>query len=181
MIRVLTIAFFFFRHGFVLAQSLTPVDGNSNVSFKAENFGLTVNGNFKGLKGEIVFNEHDIERAQFYATVSAHSVETGIALRNKHLRKADYFDVGSFPEIQFISTRVFKSANGDWIVKGILTIKGVRKEISFPFTYSVVPGGYRFIGTFEINRLEFRIGAESFSLSDKIKVKLDVVAMRKLP
>jgi polyisoprenoid-binding protein YceI len=61
---------------------------------------------------------------------------------------------------------------------GNLTIKGVTKEIKFPFLYIPKEDGYLFQGEFEINRRDFGVGGKSLSLSDDLKVELSVLAKK---
>ena len=88
-----------------------------------------------------------------------------------HLRKEEYFNTAKYPTINFVSTAITASN-----VTGNLTIKGVTKQISFPFTVKPSAGGYLFEGSFEINRRDFGIGGGSVSLSNNATVNLKVQA-----
>jgi polyisoprenoid-binding protein YceI len=46
----------------IFAQSLVPNDAGSAIKFAIKNFGITVNGSFKGLKGNISFNPVNVFR-----------------------------------------------------------------------------------------------------------------------
>ena len=61
---------------------------------------------------------------------------------------------------------------------GNITIKGVTKEIKFPFTFTAKDGGYLFEGEFKINRRDFGVGGKSFSISDELSVELSVFAKK---
>jgi polyisoprenoid-binding protein YceI len=52
--------------------------------------------------------------------------------RDNHLRTKDFFEVETYPQITFKSTRVEKKGKG-WLLTGDFTIKGVTKSITFPF------------------------------------------------
>jgi len=92
------------------------------------------------------------------------------------LRKEEYFHAEKFPVIRFKSTKVTASADGSYIATGILTIKGVNKNISFPFKASALSVGSLFQGTFEINRRDFGVGGGSAVLGDNLKLSLSVYA-----
>jgi polyisoprenoid-binding protein YceI len=68
--------------------------------------------------------------------------------RDNHLRTADFFDVAKFPEMTFKSTKVEKKGNG-YLLHGDFTLKGVTKQISFPFDLS---------GAIKDNRGNIRLG-----------------------
>jgi polyisoprenoid-binding protein YceI len=61
---------------------------------------------------------------------------------------------------------------------GTITIKGVSKEIRFPFTQKPKNGGYLFEGEFKLNRLDFGVGEKSFSLADELTVELSIFAKK---
>jgi polyisoprenoid-binding protein YceI len=161
------------------AQHYTPADAGSTVSFAIKNFGATVNGTFKGLKGTIVFDASDLANARFDVTVNATSIDTGIGMRDNHLRKSEYFGVADFPTIRFISTAIEQASKpNEARVTGKLTIKKTTKEISFPFRYADANGILQLTGRFTINRRDFGVGGNSISLSDELTVSLDVRASR---
>lgn len=75
------------------------------VKFKIKNFGLVVDGSFSDPKGDISFNPQNLEDANFNITIDAASINTGIDLRDKHLRKEEYLDIETYPHIKFASTK----------------------------------------------------------------------------
>ena len=59
-------------------------------------------------------------------TVSVAALTTFDETRDTHLRSPDFFDAERYPELRFVSTSV-ESRDGDVIVRGDLTIRGVTK------------------------------------------------------
>jgi polyisoprenoid-binding protein YceI len=99
-------------------------------------------------------------------------------MRDNHLRAGDFFDVKNYPQIRFVSAKVSAAKkNGTLFVSGKLTMKGVTKDISFPFTAQPVQDGYLFNGGFTINRRDFKVGGGS-TVSDHLTVLLKVVARK---
>ncbi len=148
---------------------------DAKVNFKIKNFGSTVDGSFTGLKGILEFNEDDFSATKIKVTLDAKSIDTNIGMRDNHLRKESYFDVTRFPDIQFSSSKVVKVSASEGIVTGKLTIKKITKEITFPFTFSIANGNPRFKGEFKLNRRDYAVGGNSMSLSDDLKVILDIL------
>ena len=171
--RHLFIAYIFFITISAHGQAYIP-DSDTKVNFMIKNFGSTVDGSFTGLKGTLEFNENDFSATKFKVTLDAKSIDTGIGMRDNHLRKQDYFDVTRFPVIQFISTKVVRGSGGAGMITGKLTIKNITKEITFPFTFSVAKGNPLFKGEFKLNRRDYEVGGNSISLADELKVILDV-------
>jgi polyisoprenoid-binding protein YceI len=159
----------------LFAQTYTLSDINSEVGFIIKNFGIEVRGNFKGLKGKISFDPIDFSSFSINSSVDATTINTGIDLRDNHLRKEDYFNVAKFPLISFVSTSVSNSTrSGTLLVAGNITMKGVTKQISFPFTITPKGDGYLLAGKFEIDRRDFGVGGRSMVLSDNVTVFISV-------
>lgn len=163
---------------FSLPQTLTPADNESNVQFRIKNFGFNVTGTFTGLQGKIEFDPNNLASSSFDVTIDAKTINTGIDMRDNHLRKSDYFDVENYPHIKFASVKISPgNKSGTLFIFGKLTIKDVTKDISFPFTARPVENGYQFNGEFKINRREFKVGGGS-TVSDNLTVILSVVAKK---
>lgn len=157
------------------AQHYTPTDEGSEVKFKIKNFGVQVGGDFTGLKGTIKFESTKPTEGNFDVTVASNTINTGIGLRDKHLKKEEYFNVDKYPLIEIKSTKITNANKEGWLYfYGTLTMKGVTKEISFPFRAKEQNEGYLFSGEFKINRRDYGVGGNSFSLSDNVTVILTV-------
>jgi polyisoprenoid-binding protein YceI len=160
----------FISMSFVSAD-LKPVDATEAVTFTIKNFGINTNGEIKGLKGTIKWDAANPAASVFNVSVDVNTINTGIEMRDTHLKKEEYFNVEKYPVISFVSTAV--SAGN---ITGNLTIKGVTREVSFPFTVKPSDGGYLFEGEFFVNRKDFGIGGGSVSLGNTVTVNLKVQA-----
>jgi polyisoprenoid-binding protein YceI len=85
----------------------------------------TVHGKFDQFSGTVMLAGNQIEAAQ--GTIQTTSVDTGVAMRDRDLRSASFFDAEKYPTITFTSKRV---QNG--MVVGDFMMHGVTKEISLP-------------------------------------------------
>ncbi len=161
------------------AQILTPVDAASSVKFTIKNFGLKVDGSMKGLQGKIIFNPAGLATASFTVSADAATINTNNETRDNHLKKEEYFDVAKYPRLQFISTKIAATNNpAVFKIEGNITIKGITKLLSFPFTVVEKPDGQMFSGEFTINRRDFKVGGNSLVLSDNLIVSLSVFAKK---
>ena len=162
----------------LFAQSLTPIDSASEITFKIKNLGFNTTGSFSGLAGTITFNPDNLDGCNFDVHIAANTVNTGVDMRDDHLRSNDYFDVKNHPQIKFVSVKVTGTKkNGTLFVSGKLTMKGITKDISFPFTVEPIKDGYKFNGEFKLNRRDFKVGGGS-TVSDNLTVLLKVVARK---
>jgi polyisoprenoid-binding protein YceI len=160
-------------------QTYTPADAGSKVRFVIKNFGINTGGTFEGLSGSITFDAASLATASFNVSVDTKTVDTDIEARDNHLRKTEYFDVEKYPKISFRSTKIATTNKPEYLyITGIITIKNVSKEISFPFTHTAKDGGILFAGDFKLNRREFGVGGKSFSMSDELTVELSVFAKK---
>ena len=162
-----------------VGQNYTPTDAGSKVRFVIKNFGINTGGTFDGLAGSIIFDPSNLATASFDVSVEAKTVDTDMEGRDNHLRKAEYFDVEKFPKISFKSTKVTTTNKEGYLYMfGVITIKNVSKEISFPFSQTSKDGGILFEGEFKLNRLDFGVGGKSFSIADELNVELSIFAKK---
>ena len=162
-----------------LAQHYSPVEQGSLVQFKVVNhliFTNTVTGTFKGLKGAIVFDPNNLAVSSFNVSVAVETINTGIGMRNNDLQKEKYFDRQKYPLITIKSQSIKKGTmNNGYVLLASITMKGVTKTISFPFTAIPEKGGYEFKGHFELNRMEYKVGPDN-AIDKNVKVDLLVIA-----
>jgi len=160
----------------VSAQTiLSPIDLRGSIKFQVKNFGLTVDGSFDRFGGKIIWDEFNLPNTSFDVFIDASSVNTGIALRDKHLRKEDYFDAARFPRLHFKSTEVLPTnESGVFEIRGTLTIKEITKALTFSFKHGYEGDNHFFTGQFSLNRRDYGVGSKSLSLSDNVTVLINV-------
>jgi len=163
------------------AQKYTPVDTASKVHFVIKNFGINTGGDLSQLKGDISFSPDNPALCNFNVSVEASTIDTDNSIRDKSLAEEEYFDASKFPLITIASTKVEKTnktAAGFYYFTGNLTIKGITKNIAFPFQVKEEKNGLLFTGSFEINRMDFGIGEQSIVLGNQVAVTLSVFAKK---
>ncbi len=145
------------------AGTYTLDPAHTVIGFGVKHLGIAiVQGRFKDLAGTVEYNGQDPAKSRVNFSAKIASIDTGVAARDAHLRTADFFDAEKYPEMTFTSSRIEKAEKG-YIMHGDLTIKGVTRPISFPFTISGAVkdpwGGTRFgaEATAELNRRDFGI------------------------
>ncbi len=124
---------------------------------------------FKGLKTSISFDEKNPGEAKIVATIDATTVETGNESMTAHAKEPNVLDTEKFPVIKFESSAVRKTTSG-YEVTGKLTLKGIIKEITIPFTFE----NEIFSGKFSILAKDFNITREGAVPSGEIKIELTV-------
>ncbi|MES2690877.1 MAG: YceI family protein [Bacteroidota bacterium] len=143
------------------------------ITFKIKNAGLTVNGSLGSFNGSFLFSADKLPASKITATVQVNSISTGINKRDNHLKQEEYFNASKFPAA-FVSSSFFvKTAEG---YRGyfILTMKGVSKEVTIPFTYIETGNTATMVGSVKLNRLDYGIGEKSIILSDEVSVYINI-------
>jgi len=153
-----------------VAQDSWKVD-STRVVFHISNAGLDVEGTVAGIEADIKFLKNKPNKSLFTATANSGTIQTGIKLRDKHLKKSDYFDSEKYPIIKIKSKQIAKSKEGFESLSSV-TIKGITKDVTIPFTFSQTNNKAEFKGSFYLNRLDFGLGEKSIILSDKVEVDI---------
>lgn len=140
---------------------------HTNVNFAIKHFGIsTVRGRFDDVKGAIIANAEHPDQSSVSVTIAAKSIDTNVQMRDDDLRSAHYFDVATYPEITFDSTKILSPSPGLLVAVGNLTIHGVTKEVRLPFVVEGPvkdPFGATRIGIesqVHVTRSEFGIGGQ---------------------
>lgn len=115
------------------SQSFTIDPGHTAITSKVQRFGMVnVLGRFNEVSGTIDYNE-DLTRLSTRVTIKTASYSSNNSGGEDAVKSPAFLDVANYPEITFVSTGV--SQNGDRLtMTGNLTIHGVTKEVSFPFS-----------------------------------------------
>jgi polyisoprenoid-binding protein YceI len=145
------------------------IDSKYSVKFTAGSF----KGSIKGLKGSIVFDENDLAGASFNVKFDVNTIDLGNSENTNQAKDKDRLDVKNHTYIDFTSTTFSKTGKG-YEVKGSLTIKGVTKSISFPFTFAKKSKAGTFKGSFKISPADFGIAEEEISSGIKIDFVIPV-------
>jgi polyisoprenoid-binding protein YceI len=161
------------------AQETNWTTTNKNITFTIKNAKLPVKGSFEGLMAKVIFDPNNLKKASFSATILVSTIKTGIEMRDKHLKRAEYFNIDKFPEITMKSNTITFVKGNDYIAKCTLTIKGIAKEVDLPFTFVENGNNAVFKGELKLNRLDFGVGSSSVIMANNFQVSIVVNAVRK--
>lgn len=146
---------------------------NAKINFSVKGPFGTVDGDLKGLKSTIIFDENDLGSSFIQASVDAETINTDNNLRDKDIKKTKYLNTAEHSLISFRSEKIEKKGNG-YTAIGELTLKGNKKQVSIPFDFIPKENGGTFKGSFAINRNDFNIGKEGGSVGKTITINLEV-------
>lgn len=101
---------------------------HSELTFKVKHLMISnVKGEFKNFTAEI--DNEDFKNGTVKVNIATSSIFTNNTDRDNHLRSADFFDAENHQEMTFESTDFTKVDDDEYKLKGLLTIKGVSKEV----------------------------------------------------
>src|SRR5687768_5182992 len=117
-----TLAMFLFLFA-INSKPLTTPHTACDVRFSIENAGFEVDGTLSVIHSKIIFDPEHLAASDVEIILDPSSIETGIDIRNKHLKRSDYFDVARFPEIRVRSIGFKKRSKHEFMGEFSLTIK----------------------------------------------------------
>lgn len=107
---------------------------HSSVNFAVTYLGVTkVRGRFMDLQGTV---ESTDDHLAGEASVATGSVQTGSAVRDKHLQSADFLNADEYPRLVFALGDA-REEGDHLVVDGRLTLNGVTRDVALEAT----PGG----------------------------------------
>ena len=149
----------------------------------------TVRGQFGEFEGTAHIDTANPAASSAKVSITTASISTGQEDRDGHLRSGDFFDVETFPEIDYVVTDVTRTDASTWRLTGDLTIKGVSQPVSIDFESTGSArdpfGNLRvgFEGSTTINRKDWgltwnaALETGGVLVSEKIKLDFDVSAI----
>jgi polyisoprenoid-binding protein YceI len=161
---------------------------HSSVEFHVKHLGIsTVKGQFTDFEGTL---EVTPEGSRAYGTVKVGSVDTREPQRDAHLRSPDFFDVDRYPEISFQSTEIRALDEDEFEIEGDLTIHGVTQRVTLTATLEGSGADMNdnqrvgISAAAQIKRSDYEmkfnaaLGSGNMVVSDKVKILLDISAVR---
>ncbi len=160
---------------------------HSEVLFKVKHLMITnVKGEFRTFDAGLVTDGNDFSTAEVNVTIDAASVFTNNEDRDNHLKSADFFDVEKHKELTFKSTKIEKADDDEYKLMGLLTIKGVSKEVTLDVEFGGImkdpwgneKAGFSLEG--KINRKDWELNwnaaleAGGVLVGDEVKISAEV-------
>ncbi|MFE1195778.1 YceI family protein [Streptomyces olivaceoviridis] len=159
---------------------------HSSIGFTARHIGLArIHGRFDSFAGVVRIAER-VERSAMHVVIDAASIDTGVRMRDDHLRSGDFLDVRRFPTLEFYGDRFVHKGGNRWAVTGALSLHGVTRTVTLDTEYLGVGNGMEgevraaCRATTELHRDDFTVSWQSMLargiavVGPSIRVDLDV-------
>lgn len=160
---------------------------HSEINFKVKHLVIsTVTGTFNSFSGSLESDNEAFEGASIQFEADIDSIDTSNEDRDNHLKSDDFFNAADFPKMSFTSSSFTKKSDGNYSLKGDLTIRDNTKSVELDVVYGgtvVDPYGQTkagFEATGVINRKEFGLQwsavteAGNLVVSDEVRLILNV-------
>ncbi len=161
-------------YAFTAANIITK----SQITFQIKNLGINTHGTISGLKADFYIDPANTSKNMINASVETGTINTDNSMRDKHLKSDDFFDVEMYPVITLKSNNIKHKGGDNYTGLFNLNIKNKTKGLEIPFTYTSAGDKVYFKCSFKINRLDYGIGSNSFTMGDQVTVSIDAEAAK---
>ena len=131
-------------------------------------------GRFKRFDAKIDYDPADLAHAKYDVTVDIASVDTANTERDQALPGKDFFDTARFPRAHFVTTRFRKSASGEVLADGTLSLRGVARPVTLAVKFTQAGNGATLDVDATLKRLDFGIGSGDWSDTSMIGNEISV-------
>ena len=149
----------------------------TEVTFAATSRLMNADGRFHRVMGDVVVDPANLATARITLAIEAGSIDTGIGMRDNHLRSEDFFDTRKFPMVTFESARV-EATGTRAIVFGRLTLHGVTREIAVPVDVTLSEIALVATGEMVLDRRDYGLTYQSSlnPIGNEVRVRFTVRA-----
>ncbi len=157
----------------------------STIGFAATFEGAGFDGRFRRYDAQIRFDPNNPSTSHFEVRIHMSSADTGSGDLNDGMMLPEWFNTEGFPFATFVTSNVQRQKEDRYLATGKLTIKGIEREVTLPFTWNQQHDGAVLRGETHLRRTDFRIGEGEWSAGSvvgiKVKVMADLSLRRKSP
>jgi polyisoprenoid-binding protein YceI len=147
----------------------------SSIGFQAKAaFGMKVNGRFDQYESAITVGG-SVAESEISSVIWTDSLDTGIKLRDEHLRADNVFATGRFLTMEFRSAAIVETPGG-FNVTGVLRVRDISESVTFHATRSTTAGPPRYNATVVVSPKKY--GITRLGTTKPVKVVLDVTLER---
>ena len=110
---------------------------HSEISFEIDYLLVSrVRGRFLKFQGQLDYDREKNKLENIIVQVEASSIFTANKMRDSHLKKKDFLFSSNYPNLVFKSLDTQWIKKNDFLIKGEVTIRGVKREIQLPISFT---------------------------------------------
>ncbi|MBS0408932.1 MAG: YceI family protein [Proteobacteria bacterium] len=146
----------------------------SKLGFASSFGGAPFSGAFRRWDATIRFDPRNLAGSSVTATIDAASAATGDKDRDQALPSDSFFAVAKFPRATFTATRFRALGGGRYAADGTLTLRGVAKPLTLPFSLAITGKQAHMTASLAVNRLAFGVGQGEWKATEAIPAAVNV-------
>jgi polyisoprenoid-binding protein YceI len=139
----------------------------SKIAFASSFGGGPFSGTFRTWDAEVAFDPATAT-GKVVANIQTGSGTTGDADRDQALPTDTWFASAKFPKATYQATNFKALGGGRYQALGTLTVKGVTKPLTLPFSLVITGETAKMTASVAVNRLAFGVGQGEWKASDVI-------------
>jgi polyisoprenoid-binding protein YceI len=147
----------------------------SRLGFRATQEDAGFEGYFRTWSATISFDPKHLATSHVTVNVALASAFTGDKDRDAYLPTDVWFDVKRFPTATFTAAKFVDQGGGRYQAIGELSIKGVKRPVTLPFTLAITGDTAKMSGELAIDRTWFNVGSGKWKDPAEVGTKVTVV------
>ncbi len=161
MLKTLILAFIF-----CMVDCQASAGDQSHITFAVTQVGgLVVQGEIPGFSASLCFDERNLPGTTAVLTLDMRSATTAVPERDEILAAPEWLGITNHPEATFNLIAFQRMGPNTYQADGLLEIKGVKRDISFPVYLDLIEEKAE--GELTLDRRDFNIGEGRWGESEK--------------
>ena len=87
-------------------------------------------GSFKEWQGVVLVDDTDVARSTVQVNIKTSSIQMMDSQQSEMLKDADFFDVGKFPKMTYVSSKIIRTSDSALSVEGEITLRGITRPMA---------------------------------------------------
>ncbi|MEA1647741.1 YceI family protein [Nitrospirillum sp. BR 11164] len=158
------------------AASWAVDKAQSQLGFIGKQSDKEFTGRFGTWDAAIDFDPADPAAGHAKVTIAMGSAVIGDAEKDEALPGEDWFNIHAFPDAVFEATTFRAKGGNQYDAVGTLTIRGIKKDVTLPFTLDITDGKAHAVGRLDLVRTDYDVGGHGL-FSKGRTVDLNVAVM----
>jgi len=150
------------------AQHWNVHAAKSRLGFSVNWGGEPFNASFRSWKAAIDFDPADLAHSRALITIDLASEASSDSETDEGVKGAEGFAVSQFPAATFQATSFMHKAGNDYVASGTLSIKGISRPVTLPFTLTQSGNAAHVVGRARVVRTDFHVGTGEWEKPDPV-------------
>jgi len=140
-------------------------------------------GTFKSWKANVQFDPADLAHSSADVVIDVTSETSGDDETDDGVKGAQGFQASQFATARFTTSAIQHKSGNDYVAAARLTIRGITRPVTLPFTLTVTGGQAHMVGTATVSRMDFGVGqggdfSKPAPVAYQVAVKVDLTATK---